>query len=46
MKRIPASAATRGRLEQLFNGHSEVEDVKGTLVREAVRLIVEMALAA
>ncbi|HEY6239841.1 MAG TPA: IS256 family transposase [Burkholderiales bacterium] len=44
MKRIPASAATRERLEQLFNGQSEVEDVKGAMVREAVRLIVEEAL--
>lgn len=33
MKRIPASAATRDRLEQLFRGESEVEDVKGALVR-------------
>ncbi len=39
-----ASAATRERLQQLFDGQSEVDDVKGTLVREAVRLIVEEAL--
>jgi len=44
MKRIPASEATRERLEALFNGTSEVEDFKGSLVREAVRLIVEEAL--
>lgn len=44
MKRIPASAVTRERLEQLFSGKSEVEDVKGAMVREAVRLIVEEAL--
>lgn len=44
MKRIPASAATRERLEQLFSGQGEVEDVKGAVVREAVRLIVEEAL--
>ena len=44
MKRIPASAATRERLQQLFDGQSEVEDLKGALVREAVRLIVEEAL--
>jgi hypothetical protein len=44
MKRIPASAATRERLQKLFDGESEVEDVKGALVREAVRLIVEEAL--
>ena len=28
----------------MFNGNSEVEDLKGALVREAVRLIVEEAL--
>ncbi len=33
MKRIPASAATRERLEALFNGNSEVEDLKGALCR-------------
>jgi transposase-like protein len=44
MKRIPGSAATRERLQQLFDGQSEVEDLKGALVREAVRLIVEQAL--
>lgn len=44
MKRIPASEATRERLEALFNGSGEVEDVKGALIREAVRLIVEEAL--
>ena len=44
MKRIPASAATRERLQQLFDGQSEVEDVKGALVREALRLIVEEGL--
>ena len=44
MKRIPASAATRERLQQLFDGESQVEDLKGALVREAVRLIVEEAL--
>ena len=44
MKRISASAATRERLEQLFKGQGTVEDVKGTLVCEAVRLIVEEAL--
>src|SRR5437773_1474671 len=44
MKRIPASAATRERLQQLFDGQSEVEDVKGAMVRETVRLIVEETL--
>lgn len=44
MKRLPASAATRERLAALFDGTAEVEDVKGALVREAVRLIVEEAL--
>lgn len=44
MKRLPASAATRERLTALFSGTAEVEDVKGALVREAVRLIVEEAL--
>ena len=44
MKRIPASAATRERLQQLFDGQGEVEDVKGAVGREAVRLIVEEAL--
>lgn len=44
MKRIPASVATCERLQQPFDGQSEVEDVKGALVREAVRLIVEEAL--
>src|SRR5437016_13622041 len=44
MKRIPASAATRERLEQLCSGQSDVEDVKGAVVREAVRLSVEEAL--
>ncbi len=37
MKRIPAGAAKRERLPQLFDAQSEVEDLKGTLVREAVR---------
>ena len=41
MKRIPASQATRERLEALLGGKGEVDDVKGTMVREAVRLIVE-----
>ena len=41
MKRLPASAATRERLTALFDGTSEVEDMKGALVHEAVRLIVE-----
>ena len=44
MKRIPASRATRERLAALLGGESEVEDVKGEMVREAVRLIVEEAL--
>ncbi len=44
MKRVPASATTRERLAALFNGRSEVDDVKGAMVREAVRLIVEEAL--
>lgn len=44
MKRIPASRATRERLEKLFSGKADVEDVKGAMVREAVRLIVEEAL--
>jgi transposase-like protein len=43
MKRLPASAATRERLSALFSGTSEVEEVKGALVRES-RLIVEKAL--
>ena len=44
MKRIPASPATRERLEKLFSGKAEVEDIKGAMAREAVRLIVEDAL--
>ena len=44
MKRLPASASTRERLAALLSGTSEAEDVKGAMVREAVRLIVEEAL--
>lgn len=44
MKRLPASAATRERLAALFGGTSQETDVKGAMVREAVRLIGEEAL--
>ena len=44
MKRVPASATTRERLAALFNGTGEAEEVKGAMVRDAVRLIVEEAL--
>ena len=44
MKRLPASAATRERLTALFDGTSGVEDVKGAMVHQAIRLIVEEAL--
>ena len=44
MKRLPASAATRERLTALFDGKSGVEDVKGAMVHQAIRLIVEEAL--
>ena len=41
MARVPASEATRKRLQDMLAGKQEVE--RGSLVREAVRLIVEQA---
>jgi len=41
MKRLPASATTRERLAALFGGLGQETDIKGVMVRAAVRLIVE-----
>lgn len=41
MARVPASAATRKRLKDMFEGNEGVE--RSALVREAVRLIIEEA---
>ena len=44
MARVPASEATRKRLKDMFEGERTLE--RSTLVREAVRLIIEEALEA
>jgi transposase-like protein len=43
-KRVPASATTRKRIEELISGHGEVTASRSELVKLAARLIIEEAL--